>query len=47
MLAVTPEGARFRARVGKRMAKPPAAVAELSHADQESLRDILRRALED
>jgi MarR family transcriptional regulator, organic hydroperoxide resistance regulator len=47
MLAVTSEGARFRARLGKRMAKPPAPVAGLSQADQENLRDILRRALED
>jgi DNA-binding MarR family transcriptional regulator len=47
MLAVTPEGTRFRARVGRRMAKPPQAIAELSEADQRSLRDVLRRALED
>ena len=47
MLAVTSEGGRLRARLGKRMSKPPPAVAELSQADQEALRDILRRALED
>ena len=47
MLAVTPEGTRFRAPVGRRMAKPPQAIAELSGADQRSLRDVLRRALED
>jgi hypothetical protein len=47
MLAVTSEGARFRARLGKRMATPPAPVADLSRGDQEALRDILRRALED
>jgi hypothetical protein len=28
------------------MAKPPAPIAELSRADQRSLRDVLRRALE-
>jgi DNA-binding MarR family transcriptional regulator len=47
MLAVTSEGARFRARLGKRMATPPAPVAALSRPDQEALRDILRRALEE
>src|SRR3954469_2915486 len=47
MLAVTAEGARFRQRVGRRMAKPPAPIAELSREDQRSLRDVLRRALED
>src|SRR4051795_11602551 len=41
MLAVTPEGARFRARVGKRMATPPEPVAGLSRADQRVLRDVL------
>jgi DNA-binding MarR family transcriptional regulator len=47
MLAITPDGVRFRERVGRRMAKPPAPIAELSRADQRSLRDVLRRALED
>ena len=47
MLAVTSEGARFRGRVGRRMAKPPAPITDLSEADQRSLRDVLRRALED
>jgi MarR family transcriptional regulator, organic hydroperoxide resistance regulator len=46
MLAVTSEGARFRARVGKRMATPPEPVVGLSRADQRVLRDVLRRALE-
>jgi DNA-binding MarR family transcriptional regulator len=46
MLAVTPEGARFRAKLGRRMATPPAPIAELSRADQRALRDVLRRALE-
>jgi MarR family transcriptional regulator, organic hydroperoxide resistance regulator len=46
MLAVTPEGSRFRAKLGRRMAKPPAPITELSQADQRTLRDLLRRALE-
>jgi MarR family transcriptional regulator, organic hydroperoxide resistance regulator len=46
MLAVTPAGARFRARVGRRMATPPEPIAGLSRADQRTLRDVLRRALE-
>jgi DNA-binding MarR family transcriptional regulator len=46
MLAVTPAGVRFRAKVGKRMATPPTAIAELREADQRALCDVLRRALE-
>jgi DNA-binding MarR family transcriptional regulator len=46
MLAVTPQGARFRARVGRRMATPPAPIAGLSASDQRKLRDVLQRALE-
>ena len=46
MLRITPVGARFRARLGKRMAKPPAPIAELPAEDQRALRDVLRRALE-
>ena len=46
MLAVTTEGARFRARLGRQMAKPPTVLTELSEADQRALRDVLRRALE-
>lgn len=46
MLAVTAEGGRFRSRLGKRMATPPAAISGLSRADQRALRDVLRRALE-
>jgi MarR family transcriptional regulator, organic hydroperoxide resistance regulator len=46
MLAVTPEGAHFRARLGKRMSTPPPAIAELAEPDQRKLGEILRRALE-
>jgi MarR family transcriptional regulator, organic hydroperoxide resistance regulator len=45
MLAVTPEGARVRERVGTRMAEPPAPIADLPRADQRALRDALRKAL--
>ena len=46
MLALTPEGARLRARVAEQMSQPPAELAALSPADQRALRDLLRRALE-
>jgi MarR family transcriptional regulator, organic hydroperoxide resistance regulator len=45
-LALTPTGAELRDRVHEIMAEPPAAIAALSPADQRTLRDILRRAVE-
>ncbi|MDX6666627.1 MAG: hypothetical protein QOK04_7, partial [Solirubrobacteraceae bacterium] len=46
LLAVTPEGARVRARLAERMSQPPEQIAALPASDQRALRDILRRALE-
>jgi len=45
-LVLTPEGERLRAEVERRMSEPPPAIATLSEADAEKLRDILRRATE-
>ena len=45
-LALTPSGVRLRGRVLALMAEPPPAIAALSSADQRTLRDILRRAVE-
>jgi DNA-binding MarR family transcriptional regulator len=45
LLAVTPEGARVRARLAERMSQPPEQIAALPARDQRALRDILRRAL--
>ncbi len=47
VLALTPAGERVREQVIKAMQEPPAPIAALSRADQRTLRDILRRALED
>ncbi len=46
LLVLTDEGERVRLEITKRMAEPPPPIASLSTEDQESLRDILRRALE-
>lgn len=46
MLFVTEEGARLRREVAERMFAPPPAISRLSPADQRTLRDVLRRALE-
>jgi MarR family transcriptional regulator, organic hydroperoxide resistance regulator len=46
MLALTPAGASLRERVAEQMSQPPAELAALSAADQRTLRDLLRRALE-
>jgi DNA-binding MarR family transcriptional regulator len=45
-LTLTPAGVELRERVLDLMTRPPAAIAALSPADQRTLRDILRRALE-
>lgn len=45
-LAITPAGAALRKRVIQVMTEPPAAIAALSVKDQEALRDILARAVE-
>jgi MarR family transcriptional regulator, organic hydroperoxide resistance regulator len=46
MLVVTPRGAEVRGRLLEAMQEVPAALAQLSEADQRTLRDVLRRALE-
>jgi len=46
MLAVTPRGAEIRERLAERLEQPPAPLANLSPEDQRTLRDIMRRALE-
>jgi DNA-binding MarR family transcriptional regulator len=46
MLAVTPRGAEVRERLAERLEQPPAPLARLSPEDQRTLRDIMRRALE-
>jgi DNA-binding MarR family transcriptional regulator len=45
LLVLTPKGQRLREEIGARLAEPPAAIAELSRADQRTLRDILARAV--
>lgn len=44
MLAVTPEGARVRARLHAVMLEVPPGLAGLSVDDQRALRDLMRRA---
>jgi DNA-binding MarR family transcriptional regulator len=43
MIAVTPAGAEFRARVLERAAEPPQSFASLSSREQRVLRDLLRK----
>src|SRR5437870_13826307 len=43
-LTITPAGTRLRAQVVELMSQPPEAIASLSEADQQALRDILERA---
>ena len=45
-LTLTRDGVELRDRVLEIMSEPPAAIAALSAADQRTLRDILRRAVE-
>jgi DNA-binding MarR family transcriptional regulator len=47
MLVVTEEGERLRREITSRFAEPPPQLAALSKRDQTTLRDILRRALDD
>lgn len=44
MIAVTGAGAALRVRMLDRIGQPPSFIAALSPADQETLRDILRKA---
>jgi DNA-binding MarR family transcriptional regulator len=46
MLAVTERGADVRARLAERLDEAPEPLARLSPEDQRTLRDIMRRALE-
>lgn len=46
VLALTPAGARLRAVLQERMAKPPETLNRLSAAEQRTLVRILRRVLE-
>jgi DNA-binding MarR family transcriptional regulator len=46
MLAVTPRGAEVREHLAERLEQAPAPLARLSPEDQRTLRDIMRRALE-
>jgi DNA-binding MarR family transcriptional regulator len=45
-LTLTPDGVELRDQVLAIMSEPPAAIAALSVADQRSLRDVLKRAVE-
>jgi DNA-binding MarR family transcriptional regulator len=47
LLALTPEGEALAARIRARMAEPPAALAHLPEEDARTLRDVLRRAVDD
>src|SRR5215203_2490733 len=46
LLVLTEDGERVRVGITKRMAEPPPPIASLSEADQQALRDILKRAVE-
>lgn len=45
LLVVTEAGGRLRAQLFARLAEPPAGIRELSRAEQETLAELLRRAL--
>lgn len=45
LLVVTEEGGRLRARLFARLAEPPTGIRKLSRAEQETLAELLRRAL--
>jgi DNA-binding MarR family transcriptional regulator len=47
MLELTPEGAKLREELGRRMGVPPEPLTALPKADQRALRDLLRKALGD
>ena len=46
MLVLTDEGQKLRTEITKRLAEPPPELAALSSKDQTTLRNILRRAIE-
>jgi MarR family transcriptional regulator, organic hydroperoxide resistance regulator len=46
LIELTEEGQRVRREIERRITEPPQAIADLPEADQITLRDILRRALE-
>jgi len=46
LIALSAEGRRLRGRLIKAMEVPPAWIEDLSEADREALRDLLRRAAE-
>jgi DNA-binding MarR family transcriptional regulator len=45
LLALTEEGLRLREEAMRRTARPPRQIAQLSGADKQALRDILKRAV--
>ena len=47
LIALTDRGRELRGQLQQRMAEPPEPIVSLSRKDQESLRDILARALGD
>jgi DNA-binding MarR family transcriptional regulator len=47
MLELTPDGAKLREELGRRMGVPPEPLTSLPKADQRALRDLLRKALGD
>ena len=47
LIVLTEEGHRVRREIERRITEPPQVIADLPRADQEKLRDILRRALAD
>jgi DNA-binding MarR family transcriptional regulator len=46
LLVLTKKGLALREEIRGRLAEPPAPIAGLSRADQRTLRDVLRRAVE-
>jgi MarR family transcriptional regulator, organic hydroperoxide resistance regulator len=46
MIAVTKLGVRLRATLRSRISQPPQSIASLSESEKKSLRDILRKALD-
>ena len=45
LIVLTEEGQRVRHEIERRITEPPKVIADLPRADQEKLRDILRRAV--
>jgi DNA-binding MarR family transcriptional regulator len=46
LLVLTPKGRRLREEIGARLADPPAAIADLSRADQRALHDLLTQVMD-